>query len=38
MQRYSECMTVIQKELAEDDTNPDLFIVRAQLFILFGKV
>ena len=38
MQKYSECMGVIQQEVAEDDSNPDLFIVRAQMHLLFGKV
>lgn len=38
MQRYSECMGVIEKEVSEDESNPDLFIVRAQMNLLFGQV
>lgn len=38
MQRYSECMGVIEKEVAADDSNPDLFVVRAQMNLLFGQV
>lgn len=38
MHKYSECMEVIQREVVEDDSNPDLFVVRAQLNLLFGQV
>ncbi len=38
MQKYSECMDVIEKEVKKDESNPDLFVVRAQLNLLFGQV
>ena len=38
MQRYSECMDIIEKEVAEDDSNPSLYVVRAQMNVLFGQV
>ncbi len=38
MQKYSECMDVIEKEVNKDDSNPDLYVVRAQLNMLFGQV
>ena len=36
--RYSECMGVVEKESREDQDNPNLHVVRAQLHILFGQV
>lgn len=38
IKRYSECMGIIQDEVSEDDSNPDLYVVRAQLNVLFGQV
>lgn len=38
MQKYSDCMGVIEREVSEDQDNPDLYVIRAQLNVLFGQV
>ncbi len=38
IQRYGECLERLEEELATDDTNPQLYLLRAQLKLLFGNV
>ena len=38
LQRYTECLDMINEELESDDANPDLYVFRAQLNLLFGNV
>ena len=38
LQRYNECLDMINEELESDNSNPDLYVFRAQLNGLFGNV
>ena len=38
LQRYDECLAMINHELLTDESNPTLYILRAQINILFGNV
>ena len=38
MQRYSDCMSVIEDEIKEGDASSELLVIRAQMNTLFGKV
>ena len=38
LERYNECLDVVEKELQEDDSNSDLYVIRAELNLLFGNV
>ena len=38
LQRYRESMEAIERELVADDTNPQLYFLRAKLHMLFGNV
>lgn len=38
LQRYNKCLDMINEELESDNGNPDLYVFRAQLNLLFGNV
>ena len=38
LQRYDECLAMINRELVTDESNPTLYVLRAQINILFGNV
>ena len=38
LQRYDECLAMINHELITDESNPTLYVLRAQINILFGNV
>ena len=38
LQRYDECLVMINEELELDTANPDLYVFRAKLNLLFGNV
>ena len=38
LQRYNECLVLIMKELEEDASSPDLYVLRAHLNLMFGDV
>jgi len=38
LQRYEECLAMIKQELLSDNSNPDLYVLRAQINLLFGNV
>ena len=38
LQRYDECLAMINHELVTDESNPTLYVLRAQINILFGNV
>ena len=38
LERFSECVEMIKQELECDDSNPELYVLRARLKLLFGDV
>ncbi len=38
LDRYEECVEMIKQELETDHSNPELYILRAKLKLLFGDV
>ncbi len=38
LHRYEECVEMIKQELETDHSNPELYILRAKLKLLFGDV
>ena len=38
LQRYTECLEMIEAEVKKNTMNADFFVIRAQLNSLFGEV
>lgn len=37
MKKYNDCLQMVNEEVAQESTNPDLFVLRARLYEHFGK-
>uniref|UniRef100_A0A670KL61 Uncharacterized protein n=1 Tax=Podarcis muralis TaxID=64176 RepID=A0A670KL61_PODMU len=38
LKKYNDCLQMVNEEVAQERTNPDLFVLRARLYQCFGKV